>query len=147
MNKCIIIIGLIIVSGCANRSEVFVSADGVAVNGYDVVAYFDRERAVQGLRDWQYDWRGATWRFSTAANRDLFMRNPGKYAPQYGGYCAFGMSNGYKAATDPEAWTLVDGKLYLNYNLDVRAEWFADKELRIEKADSNWTSVRTAGFN
>lgn len=75
----------------------------------------------------------------------MFRKTPEKYAPQYGGYCAFGLSNGYKAQTDPQAWTIDSGKLYLNYNLNVRQEWNKNRKERIEKADKNWPDVKDKG--
>ncbi|MEL7173254.1 MAG: YHS domain-containing (seleno)protein, partial [Pseudomonadota bacterium] len=84
---------------------------------------------------------GATWRFSSAENRDLFVENPEKYAPQYGGYCAWAVAQGYTAATDPEAWAIVDDKLYLNYNKSVQAKWEKDVPGHIASADGNWPTV------
>ena len=84
---------------------------------------------------------GAKWQFSSAANRDLFAADPGKYAPQYGGYCAFGVSEGHKAKVDPSVWKIVDGKLYLNYDAGVGNEWRKDIPGRIAKADKNWPKV------
>jgi YHS domain-containing protein len=146
MNRVIAIGFLFLALSCSNRSEIFVTPNGKAISGYDPVAYFKKEKPVKGLPEYKYEWRGATWNFSTHENQQLFASNPEKYAPRYGGYCAYGMSNGYKAATDPEAWSIVDGKLYLNYNMDVREEWFAEKLIRIIKADQNWNEVKTAPF-
>ena len=84
---------------------------------------------------------GATWRFSTEANRDAFAANPEKYAPQYGGYCAYAVSEGYTASTTPEAWKIVDGKLYLNYSKDVQKIWEQDIPGRIANGDKNWPKV------
>ena len=111
---------------------------GVAVDGYDPVAYFTEGRPVEGRSEFSYRWRGATWRFASAANRDLFAAAPGKYAPQYGGYCAWAVAQGYAADADPEAWKIVEGKLYLNYNQKVMAQWREDVPGNISKADANW---------
>ena len=81
--------------------------------------------------------------FASAASRDAFRAAPAKYAPQYGGYCAYGMASGYKAPIEPDAWTIVEGKLYLNYNLSVRSRWSADIPGYIGKADANWPTVRS----
>ena len=89
-----------------------------------------------------YNWNEANWYFSSQKNLDQFKANPEKYAPQYGGYCAFGLSNGYKAPTDEDAWTIENDKLYLNYSLQVRQEWNKDRQQRIKQADQNWPSVR-----
>ncbi len=114
---------------------------GVAVDGTDVVAYFTEGRPVSGTADLTHDWNGKTWRFSTAANRDAFAANPAKYAPQYGGYCAYAVSEGYTASTTPEAWKIVDGKLYLNYSRRVQRRWAKDIPARISSADANWPKV------
>src|SRR5687767_8151432 len=98
----------------------------VAVEGYDVVAYFTQAKPVRGDSDFTHEWNGATWRFASAAHRDEFAKNPGKYAPQYGGYCAFGVSRGYAVGIDPDAWKIVGGKLYLNYNAEVQRTWLGD---------------------
>ena len=113
----------------------------LALKGYDVVAYFTEGKAVEGKKEFQQEWMGAKWQFSSAANRDLFATNPAKYAPQYGGYCAFGVSEGHKAPIDPTVWTIVDGKLYLNYDGEVGKEWRQDIPGRIAKADKNWPKV------
>jgi YHS domain-containing protein len=146
MKNLFAIAAVLFLLGCSQRSEIFVSKNGNAIGGYDPVGYFQKDKPVKGLPEFHYQWRGATWLFGTAENKAAFIANPEKYAPQYGGYCAYGMSNGYKAATDPLAWTIVNGKLYLNYNPDVREEWFAQKEERIKKGDVNWESVRYEKF-
>ena len=99
---------------------------GTAIEGTDPVAYFTQSKPVEGSRKFSYEWKGATWRFVSAKNRDLFKANPGKYAPQFGGWCAFAVSRGYTASIDPEAWSIVGGKLYLNYSLSVRDQWSED---------------------
>ncbi len=114
---------------------------GVAIDGFDPVAYFTDGRPVEGSKAYTFEWRGATWRFASAAHRDLFAAAPEKYAPQYGGYCAWAVSNGYTADTDPEAWSIVDGRLYLNYSLEVRAKWEQDARGNIAKADRNWPKL------
>ena len=121
--------------------SVYQSWRGTAIDGTDPVAYFKESRPVAGSSDFTHDWNGATWRFSSAENRDLFVANPEKYAPQYGGYCAWAVSQGYTASTDPEAWDIVDGKLYLNYNKDVQAKWQTDRPGHIKSADANWPKV------
>lgn len=115
--------------------------DGIAVDGSDVVAYFTQERPVQGSPEFSHTWNGATWHFATAANRDAFVAAPDNYAPQYGGYCAWAVSQGYIAPTTPEAWTIVDGKLYLNFSLSVRRRWERNIPALIKAADANWPDV------
>jgi YHS domain-containing protein len=128
----------------AQQSPVFIHG-GKAIRGYDPVAYFVEGKPAIGKDSFTYSWNNANWYFSSQKNLELFKANPGKYAPQYGGYCAFGLSNGYKAPTDGDAWTIDHGKLYLNYNLDVRKEWDKERRSRIDKADKNWPSVMNKG--
>jgi YHS domain-containing protein len=115
---------------------------GVAIEGTDPVAYFRDGRPVEGSSDYEHEWMGATWRFVSAANRDAFAADPEKYAPQYGGYCAWAVSQGYTAKIDPEAWKIVDGRLYLNYSKDVQAQWSEDIPGNISKGDANWPKIR-----
>lgn len=116
------------------------TSNNIAVNGYDVVSYFTRQQAVQGSSEWYTEWAGAVWHFSSAENRQLFIQHPESYAPQYGGFCAYGASRGYLAPTDPQAFTIHEGKLYLNYDLNVRSIWVKDMSGRIAKADKFWIS-------
>ena len=120
------------------------SADGAAIHGYDPVAYFAEEKAVPGRPEFVHEYMGATWRFASAANRDAFAADPQKYAPQYGGYCAYAVSQGYTAPIDPDAWSIRDGRLYLNYSLAVRIRWALDKDGHIAAADANWPKLRDA---
>jgi YHS domain-containing protein len=114
---------------------------GVAIEGYDPVAYFTDGRPVEGKKGFETEWNGATWRFVSAEHRDLFAADPGKYAPQYGGYCAWAVSQGSTAGIDPEAWKIHDGKLYLNYDRSVQEKWLADMENLIAKGDANWPKL------
>ena len=116
---------------------------GLAIAGYDPVAYFTSGKPVEGTAEHTHDWNGATWRFASAANRTAFVKDPNKYAPQYGGYCAFGVSRGYAVKVDPTAWKIVDGKLYLNYSKDVQTQWSEDVPGNITKGDANWPKLRT----
>ena len=118
-------------------------SSGLALQGYDPVAYFTEQKPLRGKPDFTAQHEGATYRFASAANRDAFAAAPAKYAPQYGGYCAFGAASGYKAPIQPDAWTVVDGKLYLNYNQSVRRQWSSDIPGFIRKADANWPSIRS----
>jgi len=114
---------------------------GVAVGGYDPVAYFTDGKPVRGNKDLTTEYEGATWRFASAANRDVFQADPAKYAPQYGGYCAYAVSKGSTAKGDPLAWTIHSSKLYLNYDKRVRATWAKDIPGNVKKADANWPAV------
>lgn len=113
-----------------------------AVRGYDVVAYFTESRPVEGKRDFSHKWNGAEWHFSSAKNRDLFAANPEKYAPQYGGWCAWAVSQGYTASIDPQAWRIVGGKLYLNYSKSVQQQWAQNVAGNITKGDRNWPDIK-----
>lgn len=115
---------------------------GLAIKGYDTVAYFEAGGPQKGSSDHEFEWQGATWRFSSTSHRTKFAANPEKYAPQYGGYCAWAVSNNYTAPVDPEAWKIVDGKLYLNYNLKVQADWEKEIAQNIRKADGFWPTLR-----
>jgi YHS domain-containing protein len=125
----------------AQKSAIF-EKSGKAIRGYDPVAYFTEGKPVEGKEEFVYNWSNSNWYFSTQQNLNLFKTNPVKYAPQYGGYCAYGLSRGYKATTAPEAWTIVNGKLYLNYSLSVRDTWDKDRTERIQKADSYWPEIK-----
>lgn len=126
------------------KPEVF-AEDGVAIRGYDPVAYFTEGEPQQGSREFAYEWRGATWHFSSANNRDLFENDPEQYAPQYGGYCAWAVKEGTTAPIDPQAWKIVDGKLYLNLNPKIQRRWQEDIPGNIAEADNNWPGVLNQG--
>ncbi len=115
---------------------------GVAIRGVDAVAYFTQSERIDGTAEFTAEHGGAVWQFSSAENRDLFVAEPEKYAPAYGGYCAYALSLGaHKVTTDPDAWTIVDGRLYLNKTLRMRTLWQGDIPGRIEKADANWAKL------
>ena len=114
---------------------------GVAIKGYDPVAYFTQSRPVKGSPAFTYQWMNSTWWFASAEDRDEFATNPEKYAPQYGGYCAYGVSQGHTAPIDPEAWTIVEGKLYLNYSKGVKKTWSEAIPQHIEEANRNWPGL------
>lgn len=130
----------IAVAGSAHAGEFF-EKEGVAIRGYDAVAYFAEGKAAKGAPEYMAAYKGSTFHFTSAANRDAFIADPAKYAPQYGGFCAFGMAGGYKAAIDPAAFRVIDGKLYLNYNAAVQAKWAADIPGYVGKADARWPEV------
>lgn len=114
---------------------------GVAIKGYDTVAYHTQGQPVKGSGDHTHAWNGATWQFASAANLEKFKANPEKYAPKYGGYCAYAVSKGATANIDPNAWKLVEGALYLNYNASIQKKWSKDIPGYIAKADANWPGV------
>jgi len=114
---------------------------GVAVNGYDVIAYFDQGQPVKGTSQFTQVWNGAVWQFASAEHRDKFAAAPEKYVPQFGGYCAYAVSEGHTASIDPEAWKIVDGKLYLNYSKGVQKKWSENQMQRIDQANRNWPGL------
>ena len=117
------------------------AVDGVAVHGYDVVAYFTEGKPVKGSPAFAFTLDSVQWHFSSREHLDLFKANPERYLPQFGGWCAYGVSQNYKAPTEPDAWTIVNDKLYLNYNKKVRNMWLQDRDARIHKAEQNWTEL------
>ena len=135
--------GLTLRPAKAATAAVF-NTDGLAINGYDPVAYFTEGRHVAGRADFVAEWMGARFQFASADNRDRFAADPKAFAPQYGGYCAFAMSNGYIAPTEPDAWTVHEGKLYLNFNLAVRERWSRDIPGHIARADKHWPGILDA---
>ena len=112
-----------------------------AIHGYDPVAYFTDGKPVPGKEDFEFQWMGAKWLFASAEHRDTFKSAPDKYAPQYGGYCAYGVAQGNAVDIDPNAWSIVDGKLYLNYDMGVQKKWKQDVPGFIVKANKNWPAV------
>lgn len=113
----------------------------VAIKGYDPVAYFTKNAAVKGDRKYRHEWRGANWHFSTQEHLDMFQQAPEKYAPQYGGYCAYAVAQNDTANIDPTQFTIHDGKLYLNYNKKINQKWLANKAPFIEQADKYWPGL------
>lgn len=112
-----------------------------ALKGYDTVAYFTDGKPVKGSKKFKTEWNGAEWQFASQANLDAFLENPEAYAPQYGGYCAWAVSQGNTASGDPTVWTVVGGKLYVNYNDSVGKTWREDPEKFIALANDNWPNV------
>lgn len=112
-----------------------------AISGYDAVAYFKQGEAIEGQRRFSMSYQGANWRFTSQANLDLFMAAPQAYAPQYGGYCAYAMAEGKLVSSDPEAWTIHAGKLYLNYSNKIRNTWSERMLAYIVAADGTWAEV------
>lgn len=126
----------------ARAEEVYTGLlSDLAVGGYDPVAYFREGRPVEGQRAFTHEWRGATWRFASQANLDAFRADPERYAPQYGGYCAWAAAVDKLAPGNPKHWRIVDGKLYLNYDAKVHATWERDVPGFIRKADANWPKL------
>jgi YHS domain-containing protein len=125
----------------AQKSEIF-QKDGKAIRGYDPVAFFTAGAPVMGDSMFTYNWKDATWLFASKENRELFRAQPEKYAPKYGGYCAYGTADGHKAPTEVGTWTILDGKLYFNYNNKVKEMWSRKTDEYIRKADVNWENIK-----
>lgn len=115
----------------------------IAVEGYDVVAYFNKNAAVRGSADYTANFAGMPWHFASAQNRDTFVADPAAYLPKYGGHCAYGVAQGYLVRGDPEAWTIRDGQLYLNYNKNIRNAWLAAAADFIRSSENNWRQLNT----
>lgn len=137
---------LVVAAGCLS-SPVFAGEinvqNGAAISGYDPVAFFTENRPVEGSPANSFSYKGATFHFVSAGNREAFASDPERYAPQFGGFCAYGTSQGYKAKIDPAAFTIAGGKLYLNYDKNVQATWRGAMASYIAKAEENWPSVKT----
>lgn len=137
----LLIFMLLFTSVAFAASSINIDSKGVAIKGYDPVAYFTMDKPVKGNNNFEYEWQGAKWRFSTENHMKLFIEDPDKYAPRYGGYCAYGVAVNALFDIKPEAWSIVDNKLYLNKNLDVRETWRKDIPGNIKKANMNWPEV------
>ena len=123
--------------------EIMAPAGGYALGGYDPVSYFRDGAPRKGAAEFSHRWRDATWLFATSEHRGLFEQNPSKYAPEYGGWCAYGMAEGYPAESDPvNAWTIHEGKLYLNWSAEVAEEWRADLHRLLPQSESNWSKQK-----
>jgi YHS domain-containing protein len=138
---CLFALALLVGATPADAGVINASS-GVAIKGYDPVAYFEQERAMPGSPAYRYTWGGVVWRFASDDNRKKFIADPDKYAPQYGGYCAYAVAKGTTADVDPTVWSVVDGKLYLNQSEKVRKLWVRDILGYIEEADANWPKIR-----
>ncbi|WDZ99466.1 YHS domain-containing (seleno)protein [Mucilaginibacter sp. SJ] len=144
MKRLLIIAALAFVTAVqayAQQSEIF-APGGKAIKGYDPVAFFKESKPVKGSEKFQYKWKEATWFFSGNENLEAFKADPEKYAPQYGGYCAYGTSQGHKAPTQTDTWTVLNDKLYFNYNDKVKELWTKDQANLIKTADEKWPEVK-----
>lgn len=119
----------------------FYSDGGLAVSGYDAVSYFRIGTPALGKSDFSLMWKGAVWQFTSEENRDRFERNPRAFAPQFGGYCAFAMVQGVLSSTDPQAWQIVDGKLYLTHSEAIERIWKQNVSQNIREAEGHWPQV------
>lgn len=125
----------------SSADEAIYATKAGAIKGYDPVAYFTQSKAVKGEKQWTTNWNGANWYFSSAENLARFEQNPAQYAPQYGGYCAYGVSQGYLVSIDPQAWSIVNNKLYLNYSQSVKRDWLKSTDEYVALANENWSNL------
>jgi hypothetical protein len=125
----------------AQSSEVF-APSGIAINGYDPVAFFTESKPMKGLTGFSCNWKNVQWNFISQANLDTFKSSPEKFAPQFGGYCAYGTSQGHKAPTQVDTWTIVNEKLYFNYNMKVKGLWDKNRMPLIDSANVKWPSIK-----
>ncbi len=130
-----------LVSSLASAEHLTKREDGVAIQGYDVVAYFTEGRPMQGKPDYEHAWNGSLWWFATAEHRELFAGDPERYAPRFGGYCTGGLSLGYKMVADPENWYIVDGALHLQHSAEGREKTLANLEPTLVKAEETWAKL------
>ena len=147
LSLLILVLSVFTLSACTGKqnslTEVMVTKHGYAIHGYDPVAYFASGEPAKGTESHSHQWQGATWLFFSEQHKQQFIETPEKFAPQYGGWCAYGASRGYAAETQPwDSWTIHDGKLYLNYNPEVVEKWSEDIPGYIEKANSLWTQLK-----
>ncbi|MDZ7359526.1 MAG: YHS domain protein [candidate division KSB1 bacterium] len=140
MTKLLCYAGILVLLICSTTSGL--GADNLKLKGYDPVAYCVVGKPVKGEAKFGYTWRNATFRFSSTGNLELFKKSPEKYAPQYGGYCAYAVSQNYTAPVDPEAFDIVNGKLYLNYSKAVQKKWRENRDNYIAAADKNWPALK-----
>jgi YHS domain-containing protein len=125
----------------AQKSPVY-APKGIALDGYDAVDFFTQGKPVKGSSAYSLQWNGAKWLFAEKANLESFQKAPEKYAPQYGGYCAYGAAQGHKASTEIDTWTITGNKLYLNYDQKVKSTWLKDEKSYIATADKNWPQIK-----
>lgn len=142
--KTLLASATLFVSASSFAADIDMNADkhNVSIKGYDTVAYFTEGKPVRGSSEFTATYKNTTFHFSSAENRDLFNSDQEKYAPQYGGFCAMGVAMNQKFDVDPEAWKVVEGKLYLNYNKDVQKAWLRDVPGNLETAEQNWPELK-----
>lgn len=121
---------------------IYADAKKVAISGYDTVAYFTVAKALKGKPEFYASWQDVTWHFANGEHRDLFVADPAKYSPQFGGFCAMALTRGVVKTIDPEAWVIVDGRLYLNFSDDARKRFERDIRSNIEKSENNWAELQ-----
>jgi len=143
--KTILAGSILVASSLSFAADIDMNADAndLAIKGYDPVSYFTMSTPKMGNASYTATYKGGIYRFSNEENRDMFKASPAKYAPQYGGYCAFGVAMEKKFDTDPLAWKIVDNKLYLNLNKDVQKKWLTDVPGYLNLSSENWTDIKS----
>ncbi len=145
MNRLLGLIAVTLIfttSAMASESPVYTGLlSNTGAGGYDTVGYFETGQPTKGSGDYTAEYQGATWRFANSENLARFKDNPERYAPAYGGYCAWAVSEGYLAKGDPKHWSIREGRLYLNYNQSVQDQWLENPDEFIRQADVNWPKV------
>ncbi len=142
MTRGALVGALLLVAGVMWANEPINADDGIAIHGYDPVAYFTEGQPTAGSERYSYDWSGATWYFASAENLELFEGDPERYAPAYGGYCAWAVGRGTVADIDPDQWIIEDGRLFLNFSGWTQFRFENNLGRNISSADENWPSVR-----
>jgi YHS domain-containing protein len=143
LNRVLTVLSITLLSSvCFAGSWISGATDGVAIQGYDPVAYFTQKNAIKGSAKNSHEWGGTVWFFVSSKNRDLFAADPEKYAPQYGGHCALSVANGKNGKGAGDAWTISDDKLYLNASKEVRSRWLQKVSQNIYWADREWPKIK-----
>jgi hypothetical protein len=143
MNHCkaILTFSLLLAATTSFADTLQFATENGAIDGFDPVSYFSENRPERGSSNITAEWNGAVWHFTTVEHRDIFLKEPEKYAPQYGGFCALGMAHGGDVPTNPEAWTIWEGKLYLNMIKEVSITWRYNPDKLIARADKKWEAL------
>lgn len=141
LTKILLTFALLAYSVLSQAISPIYSRGSIAIKGYDTVAYFTKDAAIKGSETYSYDYLGATWQFESQEHLDLFVKNPEKYIPQYGGYCAYAVSKNTTASIKPEIFEIIDDKLYLNFSKSVQRRWLSDAKDYIKKADAQWPEL------
>jgi YHS domain-containing protein len=135
-------LALAALSTMASAKELLnVDGNRVAIQGYDPVAFFTDSRPVKGNPQFQSEYHGAKYYFASSEHKAAFDKEPAKYEPQFGGYCAYGVSQGHKAPVEIEAWQIVNGRLLMQYDLDIKSKFNQDQQGTLKKADENWPGL------
>lgn len=139
----IVAIGLIsLVSAVSAQKSAVYAPHGIALDGYDAVAFFEQGKPVKGSSLYSFNWNGANWLFADKSDLEKFIKTPENFAPQYGGYCAYGTAQGHKAPIEADTWSIVDHKLYFNYDQKVKDKWVQHRAAYIDSANKNWPRIK-----